>query len=225
MNIVRLIALCIALLSLALAPDTRAAEGTPEVPAPVEECDSLAFLEARYLIDDATKQAGLETRHLELLVRCKEDLHGIEVPGKDLRGAVLVGGRLPDADLSGARLGDAQRPADLRRTNLNGANLEGADLRGVNLEGADLRHAFLAGADLSGAQLGGARLTWPRSPAQIEFQGLTEAQLNSACWSADNPPDLPRVFADYQRAPATGINCAAPAAAPAPAPPPPPADN
>lgn len=193
----------LALTLLLVFPGVGAAEPGTTPP----ECDSLAFLEARYLIDDAGKQAQLETKHLELLVRCQEDLHGIEIPGKDLRGIVLAGGRLPDADLSGTRLSTPGRPADLRQANLNGANLEGADLSGANLERADLRHAFLEGTKLTGARLGGAWLNWPGTPAQVEFQGLTEEQLNSACWPADNPPRLPKRFADYKRPEDAGINC------------------
>jgi uncharacterized protein YjbI with pentapeptide repeats len=163
------------------------------------ECNSMAFVAARFLIDDAEKQKRLGIEHLEILVRCKADLYGIEMPGADLRGVVLAGGRLPDVDFEGARLSSPDKKADLRGTNLNGANLEGADLRGADLTGADLRHAFLKGTLLGGADLTDARFTWPRSPAQIEFQGLTESQLNSACWKTDTPPRLPSRFKDYQR--------------------------
>ncbi|MFP6665019.1 MAG: pentapeptide repeat-containing protein [Deltaproteobacteria bacterium] len=163
------------------------------------ECDSMVFVAARFLIDDAEKQKRLGVEHLEILVRCKADLYGIEMPGADLRGVVLAGGRLPDVDLEGARLSSPDKKADLRGTNLNGANLEGADLRGADLTGADLRHAFLKGALLDGTDLSDTRLTWPRSRGQVEFQGLTEAQLNSACWKTGAPPRLPSRFKDYKR--------------------------
>ncbi len=73
--------------------------------------------------------------------------------------------------------------------NLTGVKMEGADLRWAEMEGANLSGAKMKGADLSGAKMKDADL----GGAEMEgAKGLTQNQVNSACFSEDSePPILP----------------------------------
>jgi len=163
------------------------------------ECDSMELLQAKFLLDEPDRQPELSASQLELLGRCRIELHGINLSGRHLPGVQLSGADLTDAEMPRTNLSGGKRAANLSGAKLNGANLEGANFHGVNLRGADLRHTFLAGADLKGAILDGANLSWPHALGQKENQGLVAAQLDNACWNPAHPPQLPRSLQDYKR--------------------------
>jgi len=162
-------------------------------------CDSLALVQARFLLDDADRQPQLSVAQLELLGECKVSMLGIELEGRNLGGIALPGADLTNAELARSDFSDEQKRANLRGTKLNGANLEAANLQGADLREADLRHTFLRATDLTGANLSGARMGWPHAIGQAHEQRLTAAQLTSACWSGENPPEFPASLSDYER--------------------------
>ena len=114
-----------------------------------------------------------------------------DLRGAHLRGVYLIYGNLSRADLSppppfstsspGADLSQADLiGTDLSEANLSGADLSGARLSDARLSDARLNGAYLNGTDLSGANLSGAVL--------FGTTGLTQAQLDKAGASPDNPP-------------------------------------
>lgn len=110
-------------------------------------------------------------------------LDAAELDGADLAGADMAEcwmeatrarhARLDDARLTGAWLVGA----DLARASLAGADLSGARLRGAVLAGASLERVRLDGTDISEADL---TLAWLRGVDCRGFEGLTQAQLDSA---------------------------------------------
>jgi hypothetical protein len=180
-----------------------------QVPASGQpSCDSLAVIQARFLLDEPDRQSELTVTQLELLGRCKVSMFGVELTGRRLGSIVLPGADLTNAELAKSTFGGTGKPADLQGTKLNGANLEGADLQRADLRDADLRHTFLRDTNLKGANLSGARMGWPHSPGQSHEQHLTGAQLSSACWAQDNPPTLPNTMKDYKRPSGAATACA-----------------
>lgn len=105
------------------------------------------------------------------------DLAYLNVAGRDFTGA-----RIRQADLSVATADRAKfHRANASLTNFFGARLGHADFSEANLDHATLVGAYLGyarfnGADLTGADFSGAELTGA--------QGLTQAQLNTACGDA-----------------------------------------
>lgn len=168
-------------------------------PAPSADCDSLALVQASFLLDEPDRQPQLTIQQLELLGRCKVSLMGIDLTGRALGAIDLRGADLTDAELAKSSFGGPDKAANLRGIRLDGANLENADLRAADLQDADLRHTFLSGAKIAGANLSGAELGWPQSKTQADQQKLTPEQLSSACWDADTPPSLSLELKDYKR--------------------------
>ena len=87
--------------------------------------------------------------------------------------------------------------ADLRNAQLSGAKLDGADLSGADLVGADLSLADLSHSDLTAASLYEATVTGANlyeaniSDARLlGVKGLKQGQLNLACATDDQGPDL-----------------------------------
>ena len=182
-------------------------EGLPEAVPEPEPCKTMALLEARFLLDEPDRQKQLTPIQLELLGTCGVSMVGIDLTGRDLGAIRLPGADLTNAELAGASFGGPEASADLKRTNFNGTNFERADLRRADLTGADMRHTFLEGARLDGANLSGTRLGWPQAHRQAAEQKLVAKQLSVACWSPDNPPELPVALKSYKRAADNPSDC------------------
>ena len=95
-----------------------------------------------------------------------------------LTNANLSHAVMPRANLSYARL----RRANLSGTQLRNADLSEATLWGANLSGTILQNANLSGTDLCGVDA--------RNIYNAPANGLTQAQLDTACAAPDNPPKL-----------------------------------
>lgn len=110
------------------------------------------------------------------------DLFQIDLAYQTIVGRDFNGARIRQADLSVATADRAKfQRANASLTNFFGARLGHADFREANLDhailvGAYLGYAHFDGADLTGADLSGAELTGA--------QGLTQAQLSTACGDA-----------------------------------------
>ena len=98
-------------------------------------------------------------------------------PRDAISGATLRGADLRYANAEGAFMAKAI---------MRGASMDGINLRNANLEEADLHQAALRGAILDGANLTRAIL---RGSDLRETNGLTQAQLDSAC--ADEHTRIP----------------------------------
>ena len=110
-------------------------------------------------------------------IEINADYH-VDLSGARLQKAMLRGAHLAHAILIGADL----IGADLSRADLSNAGLNDTKLNAANLSGANL-----SGAHFFGAQLNGAILT---NAVLRNCVGLTQAQLDSAQYTDDEPPDL-----------------------------------
>jgi uncharacterized protein YjbI with pentapeptide repeats len=118
------------------------------------------------------------------------DLFQIDLAYQTIIGRDFSGARIRQADLSVATADRVRfHGANASLTNFFGARLGHADFSNANLDhailvGAYLGYARFNGADLTGADLSGAELSGA--------QGLTQAQLNTACGDATTvlPPGM-----------------------------------
>ena len=161
------------------------------------------------------RQAALGEANLADAILNQADLTGATLGGTNLIGASLHRAILQSAvfwDLPGPlrfiTYYDALREgnvltADLSAARLDHSDLSYASLQGSNMSSADLTNAILSGADLSGANLSGAILVGAdlsgvtlSENGKIPVTGLTQGQLDEACASPNDPPNLTGVV-DY----------------------------
>lgn len=110
------------------------------------------------------------------------DLFQIDLAYQSVAGRNFSGARIRQADLSLVTADRARfHGANMSLTNFFGARLSGADLTDANLEGATFVGAYLGGARFNGAVLTGANFS---GAEMADAQGLTQAQLSSACGDA-----------------------------------------
>jgi uncharacterized protein YjbI with pentapeptide repeats len=113
---------------------------------------------------DRTQVASIVAGH--------HDCPHCRLAGADLSNTCVKHGNLEDADFSHARL---------VLMCMSYADFRGARFSGADLSGANLAHAKLDGADFSGATL---TITSLKGADLTRAQGLTQAQLDSACGDA-----------------------------------------
>ena len=107
------------------------------------------------------------------------DLLKAKLPRANLGKACLLDANLSGTDLSGDASSSDSRTmlqyANLTKANLSGANLTGAWCYGTKFDNANLLMTNLSGADL-------------RSDARTKVTGLTQEQVNHACWDHVQEP-------------------------------------
>lgn len=110
------------------------------------------------------------------------DLFQIDLSYQNVSGRNFTGSRIRQADFTIAIADRANfTGANLSLTNMFGARVTGANFTGANLDGASLVGVHFGSARMTGARMEGANL----SGAELaNAQGLTQAQLNTACGDA-----------------------------------------
>ena len=136
-------------------------------------------------------QANLSETHLWNAKLGKATLLEANLSAADLLQARLSRANLGkaclfDANLSGADLSGDASPSDsrtmLQYANLTKANLTGANLTRALCYGTKFDNAKLLMTNLSGADL--------RSDARTKVTGLTQEQVNHACWDHAQEPEF-----------------------------------
>jgi len=146
---------------------------------------------------DTGGPTGTQAQRDETAVRvragasCAEcDLFQIDLAYRNVSGRDFSGARIRQADLSVA-IADRTRfvRANASLTNFFGARLTRADFTEANLAGTTFVGAYLGSANFTGARLDGANFS---GAEMASSQGLTQAQLNTACGDATTqlPPGL-----------------------------------
>ena len=106
-------------------------------------------------------------------------LNAIDFTGADLRGACFR-----NADLSGG----SNDPIMLKAMKAK------AETKPVVMAGADVKDADFRGANVSGVDFSGLRRRWLCRETRNPVHGLTQAQIDEACASENNPPRLDGVI-------------------------------
>ena len=146
--------------------------------------------------------SGVEERRANLSLANLEgaNLSGAYLLGTDLSGALLVNAKLVDCQIIyGSLRKTVLLGADLSRAFIIDSDLSGAKLAHANLSETQLPSVKLYGANLFLTELRGANLSgtvFSDTDEGVIATGLTQAQIDLAKASPNNPPSLTGVV-DY----------------------------